>query len=160
MPTPNGIGPLAGHGSNRSASTLDIWRYRRLAVIGDALPDSYRDELQALAQKYGPSVDMDDEAWEFQEWPGSQSPFDAAELAAKADEDLVATLASWTETGGWREPTVAGLRSQLENVIADRPGRLTRLAPRFIDLEPTYGTALLTTLTSLCNSVGNGDTTV
>ena len=60
----------------------------------------------------------------------------------------------------WRAPTVDGLRVQLEEAIAADPVRFSRLAPRFINVDPTYGVALLTTLTRLVADQQSGSISV
>jgi len=107
-----------------------------LARLGADLPDGYREEFDALVATYGPPADAQDDDLEFTAWPGTHSPLTAAEIASMTDDDLLAMFKTWQESGGWRAPTVDGLRVQLEEAIAADPVRFSRLAPRFINVDP------------------------
>ena len=76
------------------------------------------------------------------------------------DHDLLAMLTTWQESGEWRAPTVDGLRVQLEEAIAADPARFSRLAPRFINVDPSYGVALLTTLRRLVADQQSGSSSI
>ena len=153
-------GPGRAASVDYSAEVVERWRLHQLARLGADLPDGYREEFDALVATYGPPADAQDDDLEFTAWPGTHSPLTAAEIASMTDDDLLAMFKTWQESGGWRAPTVDGLRVQLEEAIAADPVRFSRLAPRFINVDPTYGVALLTTLTRLVADQQSGSISV
>jgi hypothetical protein len=143
-----------------SAEVVERWRLHQLGRIDADLPDRYREDFEALAARYGPSAEPEDDDLEFTAWPGPHSPVTATEIASMADHDLLAMLATWQESGEWRAPTIDGLRVQLEEAIGADPARFSRLAPKFINVDPTYGIGLLTTLKRLVADQVSGSSSV
>lgn len=152
-PAQEAISALIDLGSDHDASEdyIERWRFRQLARLGGHLPDRYRAGFEVLVAKYGPPADEDADNIEFAMWSGPQSPVTTDEIASMTDTGLLTLLATWRETGEWRAPTIDGLRVQLEAAIAADAARFSRLSPHFIDLNPTYATALLTVLTRLAS---------
>ena len=136
-------GPGRAASADYSAEVAERWRLHQLGRLGADLPDRYREEFDALVARYGPPSDPEDDDLEFTAWPGTHSPLTAAEIASMSDDDLLAMLTTWQESGEWRAPTVDGLRVQLEEAIAADPARFSRLAPRFINVDPSYGVAMI-----------------
>jgi hypothetical protein len=150
----------AGPGSTASEDYIERWRLHQWGRLGTDLPDRHREEFDALIARFGPPADPEDDDLEFIAWPGTHSPLTAAEIASMTDHDLLAMLTTWQESGEWRAPTVDGLRVQLEEAIAADPARFSRLAPRFINVDPTYGVALLSTLRRLVADQQSGSSSV
>lgn len=142
-------GPGHARSAAYSAEIVERWRLHQMGRLDADLPDRYREEFEALVARYGPPADPEYDDLEFSAWPGTHSPVTAAEMASMSDHDLLAMLTTWQESGEWRAPTVDGLRVQLEEASAADPARFSGLAPRFINVDPTYGATLITTLTRL-----------
>jgi hypothetical protein len=145
----------AGPPWQASPDEAERWKLGQLARFGDQLPDELRATYEALVAQYGQPAE-DDDPFESAEWPGAQSPADAAAIAAMSDDDLITLLDTWQEPGGWRVPTVDGLRNQLQEAVTADPVRFARLSPRFIDLAPSYGAALLSALTRVLSADHSG----
>jgi hypothetical protein len=146
----------AGPGRSASEDHIELWRLHQMARLGADLPDRYRGEFDALVAKHGLPSDPDDDDLEFAAWPGTHSPVSAAEIASMTDDELLTMLTTWQESGRWRAPTVDGLRVQLEEAIAAQPARFSCLAPRLINVDATYGAALMSTLTRLVTDQQSG----
>jgi hypothetical protein len=153
-------GPSRGALGDYSGEVVERWRLHQLGRLDADLPDRYREDFEALIARYGPSAEPEDDDLEFTAWPGTHSPVTAAEIASMTDPELLAMLATWQGSGEWRAPTVDGLRVQLEEAIAADPARFSRLAPQFINVDPTYGVGLLTTLKRLLADQASGSSPV
>jgi len=134
-----------------SPKDVEQWKLGQLARFGDQLPDELRATYDALVAQYGQPTN-DDDPFEFTEWPGTYSPVDAAAIADMSDDDLLTLLRTWQAPGGWRAPTVDGLRNQLQEAVAANPVRFAALSPRLIDLAPDYGAAVLLALTRVLSA--------
>jgi hypothetical protein len=141
----------AGPAWEASPDDAERWKLAQLARFGEQLPDALRATYNALVARYGEPI-QDDDAFQFAHWPGTHSPVDAAMIADMSDDDLLALLRTWQEPGGWRAPTVDGLRNQLQEAVASDPVRFAALSPRFIDVAPHYGAAVLVALTSVLST--------
>lgn len=129
-----------------SADDVARWKLWQLARFGDQVPDDLRPMFDTLVARYGQPIEVDDPL-ELADWRGTHSPVDAAAIADMLDTELITFLDTWQEPGGWREPTVEGLCNQLQEAVAADPARFARLSPRFIDLAPYYGAAVVLALT-------------
>ncbi|GAA2116823.1 hypothetical protein GCM10009780_75520 [Actinomadura alba] len=141
----------AGPQWEASADDVERWKLGQLARFGDELPDELREPYETLVKRHGQPT-QDDDPFEFAEWPGTHSPIDAAGIAELSDDELLSFLRTWQAPGGWRTPTVEGLRNQLEEAVAANPARFAALSPRFIDLAPDYGAAVLVALTRVLSA--------
>lgn len=130
------------------AAQWTLWQLARFAEV----PEDLRPMYDTLVTRYGRPIEDDDDTDESADWPGTHSPLDAAAIANMPDDDLITFLGTWKEPGGWREPTTAGLRNQLQQAVAADPARFAQLSPRFIDLPPTYAAALLQALTRVLSA--------
>lgn len=141
----------AGPQWEASPDNVERWKLGQLARFGDQLPDELRVTYEALVERHGQPTE-DDDPFEFAEWPGTHSPVGAAAIAELSDGELLTLLRTWQAPGGWRAPTVDGLRNQVEEAVAANPARFAALSPRFIDLAPDYGAAVLVALTRVLSA--------
>jgi hypothetical protein len=141
----------AGPQWEASPDNVERWKLGQLARFGDQLPDELRATYDALVERHGQPTEEDD-PFEFADWPATHSPVGAAAIAELSDEELLTLLRTWRAPGGWRAPTVDGLRNQVEEAVAANPARFAALSPRFIDLAPDYGAAVLVALTRVLSA--------
>nr|WP_262013686.1 hypothetical protein [Micromonospora sp. Mcm103] len=124
-------------------AAIKRWKHRQLARLGDALPEAYRAEKEALVRELG-DPDIANRVIEFK----AHSSADRADLPLPAldemtDDDLISFLTAWTPTGRWDDPDRDDLRQRVQAAAAADPRRFAALAPRFLDLDPTYARGLL-----------------
>ncbi|MER7272541.1 hypothetical protein ABT344_30155 [Micromonospora carbonacea] len=124
-------------------AAIKRWKHRQFARFGDALPGAYRAEKEALVRELG-DPGITNHVIEFKD----RSSADRADLPLPAldemtDDDLISSLTGWTPTGRWDDPDRDDLRQRIQVAAAKSPRRFAALAPRFLDLDPTYARGLL-----------------
>ncbi|GLI02929.1 hypothetical protein Pa4123_82070 [Phytohabitans aurantiacus] len=123
----------------------DRWRLRQLARFDAALPANQRATFEDLVGRFGPPTESD--RGQTLQFVGPTAPTDAAALSAMKNDDLLEMLATWNPSPAWDAPSPEGLRRELQVAVEQDPAKFAALAPRFADLDPTYGHGLLAGLT-------------
>lgn len=128
------------------AGFVAVWQARRLAALGDALPEAdqqWRDELLDMVDPTdltpAPSSGVTT-------WVGPTSPKEMTELANEGVEEVVEYLTTWEPTGDWAAPSREGLGRILSAVVAQRARDFSASARLFIGVEPVYVRSLLSGL--------------
>lgn len=88
-------------------------------------------------------------------WGGQESPYSVEELGALSIEELVQTLATYKEGGGWREPGIEGLVKAVKQLIKTSPFSYYDQLPRFNKLDLAYVYALIEAYSELWNEKAN-----
>lgn len=122
----------------------DVLIRRWLSAVADDLEEADQVELAAMAERLGEPEAHPDFPSYHTSWMGSTSPISSTELKELSPDELLNFLASWKEPDRFGPgPGLDGLAQQLTAAVAEDPGRLAPLAPRFVDLQPAYMGAFL-----------------
>jgi len=122
------------------------WKLRRLAPIGDVLPDETRVLYDQLVAEFG----------EIQ-WPeyasppisvhvGYESPKSVEELSQMSFEEIISFLKDWQPSDPLLRETPEGLGQQLTAMVASDPERFAQEIEQIKQLDPTYVRAVLSGL--------------
>lgn len=116
---------------------------RRLAILADFLPQTWRARYKELTDKLGAPEHPDFTSYSSGVWTGPTSPKTADELLAMEVDELLVYLRDWRPPAGPHADSYDGLGRQLTAAVAAQPERFTAAAIRFADLDPTYVRAVL-----------------
>jgi hypothetical protein len=127
-----------------SSHRAERWRLRRLAVLGDLLPEEDKAALERLRERYGTTEDLP-------YYKGRRvvsivprgSPKSADELRTMPFEEVVSFLANFEPIDGWEGPDARDVAQELEGAVATDPSRFAVEAERFRCADPTYVHAVL-----------------
>jgi hypothetical protein len=114
------------------------WQLEMLAPLSGKLPPDEQALFERLSDKYGTPKPPDHIETHFAVWSGPKAPKTREELDSLNDNDLVELLKTWQPPAERFAATPEGLGRTLTHVIAERPKRLSELAPRFVEVPPTY----------------------
>ncbi|MEU4239674.1 hypothetical protein [Actinoplanes sp. NPDC026619] len=138
-------------------AAIQRWRLRQLTRFGDALPEPYLADRDALVQELG-EPDIANQVFEFKVRNSTDlAIMPLPVLDDMSDDDLISFLTSWTPTGRWDDPDTGDLRQRIEAAATRNPHRFAELAPRFINLDPTYARGLLAGLRQAIESTDEQD---
>lgn len=119
------------------------WQLEMLAPLTGQLPPDKQQLFGGLSQKYGAPNPPDHIEPHFSVWFGPKAPKTREELTSLDDNNLIELLKTWRAPAERFSATPEGLGRTLTSVIAEQPERLTNLAPRLIEVPPTYVRAAL-----------------
>ncbi|MDG9679081.1 hypothetical protein [Micromonospora sp. DH14] len=147
-----------GPANREDPAAVERWRTRQLARFGDALPERYQTERAALIGKLGePDVTNRGVVFTSRSDVLALSSTPLAALDPMTDDHLITYLADWVPTGKWEDPDVSELRQQIVAAAGRNPRRFAALAPRFVDLDPTYARGLFAGLRQAINAAQASD---
>jgi hypothetical protein len=129
------------------------WRRDKLALFGDSLPASLRDQYQALVAQHGPAEHPEFASYHSGVWHGPTSPASAPELRIMTADELATYLKTWVPTGGFTDPTPEGLGRELTSLVSEDPQRFAFDANKFQLEEPTYVRSIFR---GFCEAVSQG----
>jgi len=128
------------------ANYVQRWKHRWLSAIGlEALPQSLRDELAALDEKFGVIDDPLESESKITTWMGPTSPLGQDEMSMMSAPELVAHLESWHagERVWGPAPSHEGQGRELTALLGTNPDALGDVADLVERLRPTYVRAVL-----------------
>jgi hypothetical protein len=117
---------------------LRKWRHKRLAVIREQLPPTWKARYEELRREFGDPQQLQPRGPSVISWHGPTSPLTAEELQGATVEEIVTKLRSWESPGGFEAPTPEGLARLLGEQVAAKPRRFAVKANDFRGLDPTY----------------------
>ncbi len=124
------------------------WLYRRLTLLGRALPRKRVDQLQRLAEEFGPIEHPSFLAYSSGAvWVGPTSPKGEQDISRMSTTELADFLRNWQPAGSVIEATPEGLGRTLSGAVAADPTRFASGARDFVGLDPTYVRAIFSGLT-------------
>lgn len=137
--------------SGRQATHEDIadyvnrWRYMRLALIAESLPNDLHQQYLQLKQEYDDIEGLETRrAVHFRGTIGSTSPKSADEINSMPIADLMNYLNTWKEEGRFESPSYDGLAHELTAAVTNEPERYADKAHLFQERNrPDYMSALL-----------------
>ncbi|MDQ4214744.1 hypothetical protein [Microbacterium capsulatum] len=112
--------------------------HRLLSAFSTGLRSRLADTFATLSGEFGPVQHPRFTSY-FESFSGTRSPLSTDELSAMSAEDVAEYLAGWSpDPMGHIGPSVDGLASVLEGVVAEAPGRFDVLRDRLASLKPPY----------------------
>lgn len=127
--------------SGRPATQEDVdryvarWRYRRLALIAEHLPEPWLKRYLGSRDMFGDVGTLDSTTPTSMAWVGTLSPKTPDELGAMPVAELVDYLQSWMQGDGIRTSSYEGLAERLTQSVAASPTRFAKAAYSFKKLE-------------------------
>lgn len=150
-----------GPTNTEDPAAVERWRMRQLARFGDALPERYQTERAALIDKLGePNITNRGVVFTSRSDVLALSSAPLAALDPMTDDNLITYLANWVPIGKWEDPDAGELRQQIAAAAGRDPRRFAALAPRFVDLDPTYARGLLAGLRQAINAARESDASI
>ena len=112
------------------------WRLQWLEPIHEVLPnDVWRNRYKELVERFGRPAQVRPSQGVF---VGPTSPKTTAELRELEPEKLIEYLETWVPSNDWASPTPAGLGRELTALMSIESQKLSQIADKLIDLDPTY----------------------
>jgi hypothetical protein len=120
------------------------WRLRRLAVLGDQLPEEDKEALEKLIEKYGAPEDPPYHTGRHVvPIVPRGSPKSADEMRVMSVEEVVSFLEDFQPADDWEGPDAHDVAQELEGAVAADPARFAAQAEKFQGADPTYVHAVL-----------------
>ncbi len=143
----------SGHGreptADETTAFVEMTILGRLTPIADQLPEVWRARYEQYLEAHGPhSSRMLPTSGSF---IGARSPTTAEELAGLDVDALIDYLASFVPSGGFQDPSKAGLASTLMDIVAADPNRYLSFAERFAALDIEYVNGIVNGLNRAVN---------
>lgn len=127
-------------------ASVRYWQYRRLEPLQAFLKGDWRQRFDKLREEFGEVKPIDAVDVAGLVWTGPTPPRKVKDMRSMTADELVEFLDSWKPSGELMGPSMEGLGRELKTLVASQPAPYALEAPRFEDLDPTYGRALLSGL--------------
>ena len=131
----------AGDGDFDDEERRRQWQMFKLAQLGE-LSEAVRDRFADLLATGDPEPEEGPPILR-EGWVGPNSPRSVEDLKAMTPDHLLDWLGTWEPEPQFGGPSPEGLARNLRTVVQADPERYALLAPRFIDVDPTYARAFV-----------------
>lgn len=119
------------------------WAWKRLGAVAPDLTGPWKARYDAVDAEFGPDEHPDLLSYH-RSWSGPTSPLSKGEIDDLRLDDLVTYLETWTpDTSFGPAPSRDGLARELGAAATADPARYVSIAPRLMNLVPTYASWFL-----------------
>ena len=117
------------------------WQKFKLGQLGD-LSEAVRDRFAGLLATSDPAPEETPPILR-EGWVGPNSPRSVVDLEGMDPDELLDWLGAWEPEPQFGGPSPEGLARNLRTVVQSGPERYALLAPRFVEVDPTYARAFV-----------------
>lgn len=120
------------------SSWKEHWQLRRLAVMKDSLPESWRRKYEVLVHKYSEPEHPDLLSWSTGVLSGPTSPKSLDQIEQMTISELVDFLLTWVPPSGFTMESAEGISRMLTKAVTKNPSKYLMGLNTFKGLDPTY----------------------